>query len=159
MRAITLYQPYAQLIADGRKRFETRSWAPPRKLIGQRIAIHAGKFEDRIASAEFGYRHLSAVSNTPDDIVPTGVVLCTAILRGAYRSSGPLDTEGDPTFRLGGWVPGSALWGEVDGHPGYREDDYGDYSFGRWIWWLTDIEVLDPPVEAKGHQGFWEWKK
>src|SRR4051794_23151938 len=39
--AITLWQPWACLIEIGAKRYETRSRPPPRKLIGQRIAIHA----------------------------------------------------------------------------------------------------------------------
>ena len=43
MKAITLWQPWASLIADGRKTVETRSWAPPKALIGHRIAIHASK--------------------------------------------------------------------------------------------------------------------
>ena len=43
MKAISLHQPWASLIAVGIKTIETRSWAPPKALIGQRIAIHAAK--------------------------------------------------------------------------------------------------------------------
>ena len=43
MKAITLHQPWASLIAEGIKTIETRSWAPSREIIGQRIAIHAAK--------------------------------------------------------------------------------------------------------------------
>jgi hypothetical protein len=43
MYAISLHQPWASFIAHGLKGFETRSWAPPRWLIGKRIAIHAAK--------------------------------------------------------------------------------------------------------------------
>ena len=39
--AISLWNPWASLIAIGAKPFETRSWAPPAKCIGQRIAVHA----------------------------------------------------------------------------------------------------------------------
>jgi hypothetical protein len=42
IQAITLWQPWASLIARGLKRYETRSWAPPASLIGKRLAIHAG---------------------------------------------------------------------------------------------------------------------
>lgn len=41
MKAVTLWQPWASLIAAEVKRFETRSWAPPEALIGTRIAVHA----------------------------------------------------------------------------------------------------------------------
>ena len=43
MKAITIWEPWASLIAHGIKREETRTWAPPVELIGQRIAIHAAK--------------------------------------------------------------------------------------------------------------------
>ena len=47
MRALTLYEPWATLIAEGHKQFETRNWRPPAARIGERIAIHAGKVTDR----------------------------------------------------------------------------------------------------------------
>lgn len=42
MKVITLHQPWATLIALGVKTIETRSWAPPKALIGERLLIHAG---------------------------------------------------------------------------------------------------------------------
>ena len=36
-------------------------------------------------------------------------------------------------------------------------DALGDYSLGRWVWLLEDIEPVDPPVLARGYQGWWEW--
>ena len=47
MRAVTLYQPWASLIALGHRTTETRSWPAPRSLVGSRIAIHAGKRRPR----------------------------------------------------------------------------------------------------------------
>ena len=41
--AITLHQPWASLVAHGIKNIETRSWPPPQGIIGERIAIHAGR--------------------------------------------------------------------------------------------------------------------
>lgn len=43
MTALTVCQPYADLIARGQKVIENRTWPAPRRLIGQRVAIHAGK--------------------------------------------------------------------------------------------------------------------
>lgn len=40
MKALTIHQPYASLIAHGLKRFETRSWATTYRGI---LAIHASK--------------------------------------------------------------------------------------------------------------------
>ena len=42
MMALTVWQPWATLIALGHKPYEFRRWTPSRSLIGQRIAIHAG---------------------------------------------------------------------------------------------------------------------
>ena len=41
MPALTLWQPWASLIAIGAKSIETRSWPAPAGLVGERIAIHA----------------------------------------------------------------------------------------------------------------------
>ena len=40
MKAITIWQPWASLLASGRKRYETRSWATTYR---GPIAIHAAK--------------------------------------------------------------------------------------------------------------------
>lgn len=41
MKAISLWQPWASLVAVGVKTIETRSWPAPKALIGERLAIHA----------------------------------------------------------------------------------------------------------------------
>ena len=43
MYALTLWQPWAWAIARAGKDVENRTWPPPKWLIGQRLAIHAGK--------------------------------------------------------------------------------------------------------------------
>lgn len=43
MKSLSVIQPWATLIATGAKRIETRSWAPPESVIGERLAIHASK--------------------------------------------------------------------------------------------------------------------
>ena len=60
MKAITLHQPWATLIADGAKTIETRSWRPPQTLIGQRIVIHAGK---RLVANHWSVADVDAIAN------------------------------------------------------------------------------------------------
>jgi hypothetical protein len=67
--AITIRQPWAQLIIDGHKEIENRSW--PTKHRGA-LVIHAGLGRDREALARFG--HL-----LPDPL-PAGVALGTVDL-------------------------------------------------------------------------------
>jgi hypothetical protein len=65
MKALTLYQPWASLIADGLKKVETRP--RPWRFTGV-IAIHAALSFDREACIRFGYN--------PDSI-PRGFIVCT----------------------------------------------------------------------------------
>ncbi|MXY35645.1 MAG: ASCH domain-containing protein [Dehalococcoidia bacterium] len=131
MKAITLWQPWASLIAAGIKTAETRSWQPPATLVGQRIAIHAGKemvltHDHRVEAtlqAEFG-------DNWPYDL-PRGFVVCTAVL--------------------------TRVWATTDRPARYGVDVYGDYSPGRYVWELDAIDALDDPAPAVGHQRIWEW--
>ena len=137
MKALTLHQPWASLIADGRKTSETRDWAPrsmffPRSRRGGRdIAIHAGKHVDKYFAARFGY----AVEE-----LPIGAVVCVVRLE---------------------W------WGRVHGIDGCHAlvgsskmaiDDYGNYAVGRWVWRLTEVRALATPAPARGLPGLWDWE-
>lgn len=46
MKALTIKQPWLHAITAGAKRVENRSWAPPERIIGAVIALHAGKAYD-----------------------------------------------------------------------------------------------------------------
>jgi hypothetical protein len=150
VKTITLWQPWASLVAIGVKRFETRHWSPPDSYTGECIAIRAaarpvprdalGDLYDPCVDA-FGLYdwHLR---------IPRGVVVCTAVLAGAYRVGGssPL------TFSLDLRLPRSADL------PTLAVDAWGDFSPGRWLWLLTEVEKLNPLIAARGAQGFWEWR-
>lgn len=43
LRALTIWRPWAGLIAAGVKPIENRDWPPPKSLVGEYLAIHAGK--------------------------------------------------------------------------------------------------------------------
>lgn len=60
IKAITLHQPWATLIALGFKTFETRSWAT--LAVGDPLAIHAGKknFPRMILSGSSHFATMSA---------------------------------------------------------------------------------------------------
>ena len=153
MYAISLWQPWASLIAEGIKVQETRNWAPPKHLIGERIAIHAAK--RRLTKAEL--RELPSMIHHDmsvryghfwEEDVPYGAVVATAELGGACRVVGKdkmLGLEG----RLIYTNEPCRLFSDI----------YGDYSVGRIIWWLKDIEKFQEPVPAAGKQGFWDWKE
>ncbi|EME71420.1 hypothetical protein H261_03388 [Paramagnetospirillum caucaseum] len=162
MKAITLHQPYASLIAIGAKPFETRSFPPPAKLIGQRIAIHAAKADhsNRLLLT-LGHEAISAIIDALEvggqghrvswSQLPHGAVVCTAVMAGAYHVFPCLDGGIKLLAPVG---MGKPLPAEMAHHT----DHFGDYSPGRWCWQLTDVQVLPEPVPAKGKQGWWEWE-
>src|SRR5208282_5501454 len=73
MKAITLWQPWASLIVDGRKPIETRP--RPWHYVGQ-VAIHAGLHVDRYACKVFGY---------DPDTIATGAVLGVVHMSGCAQ--------------------------------------------------------------------------
>ena len=156
MKAITLHQPWASLIACGLKTIETRNWPPPRALIGQRIAIHAAK-----ARAGAGQLHPATHRAILDlygigwgDRIPLGVVVATARLADVRKVT--------QNPRLRGWEPDHRYVLTTDhfSTPEHREveiDPWGDFSLGRWLWMLTDVQQIEPPMPARGRQRLWEW--
>ena len=145
MKAVSLCQPYASLIAAGVKTIETRGWAPPKGLMGQRIAIHAAKAIET-ADVRGRSRHdlIAAALNDPEweKNVPRGAVVCTAVLDSAALVTGS-EQDGQATA--------------ANRHP-VPVDEWGDFGPGRWLWFLRDVEPVDPPAPARGHQGFWNWE-
>lgn len=149
MKALSLWQPYASLIACGAKPFETRDRAPSWHLIGKRIAIHAAKRRPtRLGAMALDNLGVADALGRADwcDGLPYGVVVCTAVLRGAYRTASWAHHAGAP-------VAVDAVAGPTPPLAAIPTDLWGDYSPGRWCWHLVDVVALDPPVLATGRQG------
>ncbi|MDR3461469.1 MAG: hypothetical protein P4L76_04040 [Beijerinckiaceae bacterium] len=146
--ALTVWQPWASLIAIGAKPYEFRRWSAPRAYRGKRIAVHAGarpirkeelrdlilrlRDEGAMGTAlvvEPALELLDRVLTSPG-ILPLSHVVCTAILGVPERA-----TELVPA--------------------GLADSDRIDHSI--WAWPLTAIQHLEPPRPAKGAQGFWTW--
>ena len=147
MKTLTLYQPWASLIAYGVKTIETRSWAPPQGLVGQRIAIHAGKRVER-DSLNFGTCKAIEKIYGPEwwRDIPVGVVLCTAVLTEAWRVV---------SFSGGYFQTRFSVLGKEDQRA--RIDPYGDFGWGRWLWFLHDVIPYSSPITAVGRMGLWDW--
>ena len=151
MYAITLHQPWASLIALGLKAVETRSWPAPARLVGQRIAVHAGKRVVR-RPGEAIEKELRA--HWGDDwqvIIPNGAVVATAVLAGMAQVARDDLPEGYVVHDPGAEVGCAAGRGRTP------VDPWGDFSAGRWLWFLDDVRALPEPVPAVGRQSFWRW--
>lgn len=175
MKAISLWQPWASLIACGSKPYETRHWAPPRELIGQRIAIHAAKKIDAGGKAfaedlmygqhgDDGFALAEKLSATmkgiPDELMaafgmalmPVGCLVCTATLDAAFQ----LGQKAEGTARPAASVERRMVSRPMPDCFTVRYDDFGDYTPGRWAWLLRDIRVLLPTESTVGRQGFFD---
>lgn len=133
MKALTLWQPWATLIAIGAKTYETRSW---RVDYEGPLLIHAAKSTDGLHMA---HQHpfietLAAAGYKTIGDLPKGAFVCRVWLHGCYRTE------------------------TVRGSISEREFRFGNYSDGRWAWKLTLEEMFDPPAPARGMQGLWEWE-
>lgn len=143
MKAITLWQPWASLVAIGAKSIETRSWAP-----GYRgpLAIHAGQAWDgtlvRLCKSEPFAEVLEAAG------------LCERGPRGGWRTSLPFGAV-VAVCRVADCLPTEEVFG-VYGETRH-ERAFGDYTPGRWAWVLSDLRQLPEPLPARGRQQLWEW--
>jgi hypothetical protein len=159
MKALTLTQPWATLVAIRAKKIETRSWSTNYR---GPLAIHAAKgygseaelsatcFEDPFYQALMEYPPFaSEVESTArrkkwiKDVFPLGCVVATCKLRACVRTE-VLD-PGDTVFS----VSVQKLSDE--------ELQFGDFTAGRWGWILDDVMPLPNPIPAKGSLGLWEW--
>lgn len=130
IKALTLHQPWASLIAAGLKQYETRSWSASYR---GPLAIHAGQ--------QNGELDLTAVLTDKEraklpSVLPSGAVVCLAHLVDVVKSE---QIATDPEFAVS------------------RESRLGNFAPGRYGWKLQIVKVFDPPIPARGAQGLWEW--
>lgn len=161
MKAITILQPWASLIACGAKQYETRSWKTNYR---GPIAIHAGLKEPHynyypqpqmtaIVMAETLIKSgvFNLKTNRACDIfcsLPRGVIVAVADLVDCMEVICPVLDYKQPVtaaeLQAGVMVSG-------------KEYMFGDYSKGRYAWKLENIQVLKTPIPAKGKQGLWNF--
>lgn len=181
LKAITLYQPWATLVALGVKTIETRSWQTKHR---GPIAIHAGAKAPRQMA-----RHPSGLMGdwwvvdhegfpmlldhqvgrgTHGDLyeLSLGAVVATANLvdcvpmvhageEGAIRTL-DIDGNGDLWLVEPQTDEQAERGDDLDRRDVSAQRPYGDFAPGRWAWLLEDIKPCGP-VPAKGKQGLWEW--
>lgn len=120
--AISLWQPWASFIAIGVKPYETRHWAAPRRLIGQRIAIHAAK--RRLDKDDVQWWHETSERSL---LPPLGAFVCTAILKAVLPTSAVKWDE------FGDYGAGRFAWHLIDIEP-IEPAIPGRGAQGFWKW-------------------------
>lgn len=154
MKAITLHQPWASLIACGAKQIETRSWATSYR---GPLAIHAGKKDPRswlhpCTDYDFVCVAENALNGALFYELPRGAVIAIAELVDCVRVDGCVNGTIGPFA-----VP--VFKAELENGETVRGNEFlfGDYSIGRYAWILANVRRIEP-VPAKGMQRIWEWE-
>jgi activating signal cointegrator 1 len=128
MKALTVWQPWASLIASGEKQYETRGWET--KYRGP-LAIHAGLGDMTKELYECNSFYRDALRGSSAPALPSGAVLCIVNLVECL----PVDS-----LSLS-----------------QKELAFGDYSSGRFAWKLEVVERFEKPIPASGKHGLWDW--
>lgn len=140
MKALSLYQPWAMMIAWGYKEYETRHWSTPYR---GPLVIHAAKHFTPVERTMCGIwpfdkairRHICQQRMTLDDgieALPFGAAVCVVDLVACI-----------PTIRLR----------EI----GTIERACGNFQPGRYAWKLANVRLLETAIPARGDKGLWDW--
>ena len=130
MKVLSLREPFATLIKNGIKTIETRSWKTNYR---GKLYIHASS--TKMPKEYKNNKELMALVNEED--LNYGTIICSCELVDCIEMTNEF----------------------VNNIKNNRKNEYitGKYSQGRYAWILKNIEVLDNPIEAKGHLGIWNF--
>jgi hypothetical protein len=143
MRAISLTQPWASLVAIGAKEWETRSWST--SFRGQ-IAIHAAKgFPRDCKDLQYEEPFNSALNRGTRPPLPLGAIIALATLTACEPTS---------RFRQEGFTrrdSDTRRYVEIS----RNEFAFGDYGDGRYAFRLENVLALSVPIPCKGALSIW----
>lgn len=143
MKSISLWEPWASLMACGAKRNETRSW--PMRYRGD-LVICAAKVKNPLPT-ELGFILLDFKEQlglggwvTGSGIyskLPFGHALCIVDVYDCVQADAYEDAQTS--------TPENIL-----------ENKLGDYSVGRFVWLTRNVRRFKTPFPFKGKQGFFD---
>lgn len=143
MKALTVWQPWAQLLAKGYKHIETRSWKTNYR--GE-ILIHAAQksfhecwfryVDDDVKTLISRYMELPETFNC-EKYFPRGCIVGKANLVECRRM------DDIWIHKLKNYLP--------------EEYAFGDYKAGRYAWILENQASFETPIVTSGRQGLWNY--
>lgn len=139
MKVISISQPFASLIVNGFKVFETRSWPAPKSIIGKELGIASTKTVKAEAWAHAAdpvfidnYERLG--------LPPIEELVCGHLLGSVIVDSNEPMTE------------------EFMDDVSDEEQIYGWWQVGFHAWRLRNPRELLFPIAIRGAQGIYDWK-
>ncbi|MEP6754446.1 MAG: hypothetical protein ABJA67_03010 [Chthonomonadales bacterium] len=136
MKAITIYNPWAMLIALSYKQYETRAWWANYR---GKIAIHAGLSKEFLPSPA-GVEEFASLLGIDESVAGKIIKLNAETLGHVVAVAELVDC-----------VRSEKLRSEISD----REHHLGDYSDKRYGWKLINIVPIKP-VKVRGQQGLWD---
>lgn len=151
MKAITIWQPWASLLACGAKKYETRSWETsyrgPIALHAAKKPFNSGPYLDRVLHRYAGPLGLPDIYSF--DTLPLGAIIATAVLVECHVIHKDPQTHRIVLFNSRGYQTSIAINSD--------ESIFGDFTPGRYAWEFSSVTLLPVPVTVKGSQGLWAW--
>jgi hypothetical protein len=155
MKAISIKQPWAQLIVEGIKDIENRTWACPKKNIGKRVLIHAALDKHFEKNARYG--ELNTVNEDQFKCIMQHdkelEIFGTHLQYGAIIGSVEI---------VGSVINHSSIWAK-------KTDGVFDINIKKFIprskpkpiynWILANPIKFPVPISAKGKLRFWEFSE
>jgi hypothetical protein len=147
VKALSLYQPWASLVALGAKRFETRSWRTSYRgpLLVCASKTFPGDARDLCGEWPFHERllpHYADGRRVTVEALPRGCALAVAELVRCLPTEAAVSE-----------------WSVCEDGAAERyaeEIEFGDYTPGRWAWELRNVRRLAGPVPCRGAMGLWD---
>lgn len=144
MKALTLWQPWASLVAFEEKKVETRIWETKYRGL---LAIHAAAKGPQWGLGESQWERdfrlfLADVESRnnwtkghywPNGSKAVGAVLCIVELVSIQETT------------------------EIADELSAQEYTFGNYQEGRYAWHLKLVERFKEPIPAKGNRLLWNW--
>lgn len=162
MKAITIHQPWASLLAHGIKTWETRTWPVPVNVLGKPVLIHASKTACRIDEVLVKKLDLHGKDGWRQQHLPRGAIVGGGTISRSLQIIRRVGYDGTKKkhlymartmYDLDGffdeWADGIKLYISDN------EKHVGDWSPGRWVWEFGDVSLAYNPIPCRGYQRFW----
>jgi hypothetical protein len=136
MKAMTLKQPWATLIAEGVKTIEIRTWGT--RFRG-RLAIHAGKGWDQVGAVNLRHRFLD---------------LGNAMFEKAREERGKVIAVAT-LAEIREYMDPDRFLEDAEEHM----NDFSWFEPGLigWVFQVKTIRRLEEPIPYRGSLGLWDW--
>lgn len=136
MKALSIHQPYAHLIATGAKRIENRTWPTAHR---DWLAIHASKTRHRVElwPANDGAPSIDVADLAFGAVVAVARVSACLILSHLAAAVALYELKHDRA------------------HP-YEWVRHDPHASGPWCWVLEDVLALPEPLPYRGRQGLFD---